>query len=143
MQRQSRRATPTLLGSLAGVALGCHHARFTRAMQMGSIVGHDHRFEIVQVCFSPINRYGDAPAASNAAHERPEGWSLSSHALALGRLDTTWCQRVNRVSSGAIFMSAKRPPMSIATSAVMSAIVKRSSATKWFPFSSRSIRSRR
>jgi hypothetical protein len=31
-------------------------------------------------------------------------------------------------------MSAKRPPISIATSAVMSAIVKRSPATNWCPF---------
>ena len=45
------------------------------------------------------------------------------HALALGRLETALCQRVKLESSGEIFMSAKRPPMSIATSAVMSAIV--------------------
>src|SRR6516162_11216733 len=35
------------------------------------------------------------------------------HALALGRLETALCQRVKLESSGAIFMSAKRPPMSI------------------------------
>src|SRR6516164_10635994 len=40
------------------------------------------------------------------------------HVLALGRLETALCQRVKLESSGAIFMSAKRPPMSIATSAV-------------------------
>jgi hypothetical protein len=44
--------------SLAGVAPGCHHARPTRAMQMGPIVGHDHRLEIVQLCFSPHRRTG-------------------------------------------------------------------------------------
>ena len=67
----------------------------------------------------------------------------SSYALAHGRLDTSSCQRVKYASFGAIFMSAKRPAISIATSAVMSAIVKRSPATNWCPFSSRSIRSRR
>src|SRR5262245_54108894 len=66
-----------------------------------------------------------------------------SYALALGRLDTSSCQRVKYASSGAIFMSAKRHPISIATNAVMSAIVKRSPATNWCPFSSRFIRSRR
>src|SRR5262245_17143527 len=66
-----------------------------------------------------------------------------SYALALGRLDISSCQRVKYASFGAIFMSAKRPPISIATNAVMSAIVKRSPATNWCPFSSRSIRSRR
>ena len=71
-------------------------------------------------------------------------WPLEEdHALALGRLKTALCQRVKLESSGAIFMSAKRPPMSIATSAVMSAIVKRSPATNWCPLSSRSIRSSR
>src|SRR5215831_12989958 len=60
------------------------------------------------------------------------------HALALGRLETALCQRLKLESSRATFMSAKRPPMSIATSAVMSAIVKRSPATNSRPFSSRS-----
>ena len=73
----------------------------------------------------------------------PKGGSLSSHALALGRLDISSYQRVKYASSGAILMSAKRPPISIATNAVMSAIVKRSPARNWCPFSSRSIRSRR
>jgi hypothetical protein len=68
---------------------------------------------------------------------------VSAYALELGRLDTSSCQRVKYASSGAIFMSAKRPPISIATNAVISAIVKRSPATYWCPFSSRSIRSRR
>ena len=67
----------------------------------------------------------------------------ANYALALGRLETALCQRVKLASSGAIFMSAKRSPMSIATSAVMSAIVKRSPATNCCPFSSRSIRSSR
>src|SRR5215831_16180347 len=44
-----------------------------------------------------------------------------SYALALGRLDISSCQRVKYASFGAIFMSAKRPPISIATNAVMSA----------------------
>jgi hypothetical protein len=30
----------------------------TRAMQMGPIAGHDHRLEIVQLCFSPHRRTG-------------------------------------------------------------------------------------
>src|SRR5262249_36071884 len=59
-------------------------------------------------------------------------WPLEEdHALALGRLETALYQEVRLASRGAIFMSAKRPPMSIATSAVMSAIVKRSPATNW------------
>ena len=53
----------------------------------------------------------------------------SSHALALGRLDTVSYQWVKWANSGAIFISAKRAPKSIATKAVMSAIVKRSPAT--------------
>jgi hypothetical protein len=46
-------------------------------------------------------------AASTAAHDRPKGWRLSSHALALGRLDTRSCQRVKYASSGAIGRSQK------------------------------------
>src|SRR5262249_29011117 len=65
------------------------------------------------------------------------------HAMALGRLETVLCQRAKLESSGAIFMSAKRSPMSTAASAWMSAIVKRSPATNWCPLSSRSIRSSR
>ena len=56
-----------------------------------------------------------------------------AYALALGRLDTVSYQSVK-------WLSAKRAPISIATSAVMSAIVKRSPATKCCPFSSRSVR---
>jgi hypothetical protein len=70
-----------------------------------------------------------------ASSDRP--LPSTSYALALGRLDTSSCQRVKCASFGAIFMSAKRPPISIATNAVMSAIVKRSPATNWCPFSSR------
>ena len=58
------------------------------------------------------------------------------HALALARFDTVSCQRLKWASFGAIFMSAKRPPMSIPTRAVMSAIVKRSQATNSCPSSS-------
>ena len=46
-----------------------------------------------------------------------------ANGLALGRLDTVSYKSVK-------WLSAKRAPMSIATSAVMSAIVKRSPATK-------------
>src|SRR5262245_29102294 len=67
----------------------------------------------------------------------------SSYAAALGRLDTLSYQRVKWVNSGSIFISARRPPMSMATNAVMSAIVKRSLATNSWPLSSRSIRSSR
>ena len=48
---------------------------------------------------------------------------IDCQALALGRRDAASCQRVKWGNSGAIFMSAKRPPISIATNAVMSAIV--------------------
>src|SRR6516164_960308 len=46
---------------------------------------------------------GPRQAASTAAHDRPKRWRLSSHALALGRLDTSSCQRVKYASFGAIF----------------------------------------
>src|SRR5215469_9639212 len=60
--------------------------------------------------------------------------AVLSHAPALGRLDTVSCQRVKWASSGAILISARRPPISIATNAVMSAIVKESPATNLCPF---------
>ena len=63
--------------------------------------------------------------------------------IELMSFDPSSCQWVKYASAGAIFMSAKRPPISIATNAVMSAIVNRSPATNWCPFSSPFIRSRR
>src|SRR5262249_51170273 len=84
------------------------------------------------VRFTP-QKWTLARLLDHLVRERHEG-AVLSHAHALGRLDTVSCQRVKWANSGAILISARRPPISIATNAVMSAIVKRSPATNLCPF---------